>query len=71
MNELLVLGIVSLFFIPFVTGTLAIIFGGIALHRASTNPNKQGRGLAIAGLVTGIVGFVGGLAIFLLALAML
>jgi hypothetical protein len=57
----LVLGIVSLFVFPFIAGPLAIIFGGIALKRAESNPNKEGRGLAIAGLVCGIVGTVGGL----------
>ena len=57
----LVLGIVSLFVFPFVAGPLSIIFGGIALKRANSNPNKEGRGMAIAGLVCGIVGTVGGL----------
>lgn len=61
----LVLGIVSLFVIPFIAGPLAIIFGGIALKRAENNPNKEGRGLAIAGLVCGIVGTVGGLILLL------
>jgi len=57
----LVLGIVSLFIFPFIAGPLAIIFGGIAMKRANSNPNKEGRGLAIAGFVCGIIGTVGGL----------
>ncbi len=62
----LVLGILSLFIFPFVCGPLAIIFGGIALKRASNNPNKEGRGLALAGLIIGIIGTAGGLLLFLL-----
>lgn len=62
----LVLGIISLFLFPFIAGPLAIIFGGIAMSRASKNPNQEGKGLAIAGLITGIVGTLGGLLILLL-----
>lgn len=64
----LVLGILSLFILPFVCGPLAIIFGGIALKRADSNPNKEGRGLAMAGLITGIIGTAGGLVLLLLAI---
>lgn len=62
----LVLGILSLFIFPFVCGPLAIIFGGIALKRANNNPNNEGRGLALAGLITGIIGTAGGLLFLLL-----
>jgi hypothetical protein len=31
------------------------------------NPNKEGRGLALAGLITGIIGTAGGLLLLLLA----
>jgi hypothetical protein len=62
----LVLGIVSLFFFPFIAGPLAIIFGGMALKRANANPNQEGRGLAVAGLVCGIIGTLGGLVVLLL-----
>lgn len=62
----LVLGIVSLFFFPFITGTLGVVFGGIALKRANNNPNKEGRGMALAGLICGIVGLAGGLVILFL-----
>jgi len=57
----LVLGVLSLF-IPLVA-PLALIFGIIALKRANSNPNKKGFGLAIAGLVSGIVG----IAVFLIS----
>jgi hypothetical protein len=34
---------------------LAIIFGGIALSQMNKDPNLQGRGMALAGLVMGII----------------
>ena len=49
----MVLGIVSLI-VPFVglaTGPLAVIFAGVQLRR-----HAPGRGMSIAGLVTGIIG---------------
>jgi hypothetical protein len=36
---------------------LAIIFGGVAINQTGKNPNLSGRGMAIAGLILGIVGF--------------
>lgn len=35
---------------------LALIFGGIGLNQASKNPDGAGRGMAIAGLVCGVIG---------------
>lgn len=46
----LVLGILSLIVFPIITGTLGIIFGGIA----KKNGNKSGN--ATAGIVCGIIG---------------
>lgn len=48
----LVLGILSFFLFPLVTGILAIVFGGIAKSRGSRSP------MATAGLVCGILGIV-------------
>lgn len=48
----LVLGILALF-LP-ILGILAVIFGGIGISKA--NQGASGKGLAIAGLVLGIVG---------------
>jgi hypothetical protein len=52
----LVLGITSLLLFPIATGTLAIIFGVIALKRIKANPSLEGRKMALAGLICGIVG---------------
>lgn len=46
----LVLGIVSLFCLPVVTGVLAAIFGGVAKSKGNTS------GMATAGIVLGIIG---------------
>ena len=59
----MVLGIVSLV-IPFVgllTAILAIIFGAV-----SRSHNEGGRGMAIAGIVCGIIALVGGIVIIIL-----
>ncbi len=49
----LVLGIVGIF-INFLS-ILAIIFGAIAMGQTGRNPNLKGRGMAVAGLVLGII----------------
>jgi hypothetical protein len=41
------------------TGIPAIICGHISLLKVSRNPNLQGKGMAIAGLVLGYVGTIG------------
>jgi hypothetical protein len=43
--------------IPFITGVLAIIFGIVGIKKSS-DPQRGGRGLAIAGLVLGLVSIV-------------
>jgi hypothetical protein len=48
----LVCGIVGLFFLSFVLGPLAIIFGALALRQKTAN---GGAGMAKAGLVLGII----------------
>lgn len=53
----LVLGIIAIplcFFV--VPSLLAVVFGGIGLNRANTDPQVGGRGKAIAGLVLGLIG---------------
>jgi hypothetical protein len=57
----MVLGILSLVFCWFTyigvpVGILAIIFGGIAMSQTGRDPTLGGRGMAIAGLVCGIIG---------------
>ena len=51
----LVLGILG-FFLGFLS-ILAIIFGGVALNQIGKDPTLGGKGMAIAGLVLGIVMF--------------
>jgi thiol:disulfide interchange protein len=52
----LVLGITSLLILPIFTGILGIVFGAIALKRIKANPNQEGRGMALAGLICGLIG---------------
>ncbi len=62
----LVLGIVGLVACClWVPQLLAVIFGAIALSQLKSNPTQQGRGMAIAGLVMGMLSF----AIIILVLA--
>lgn len=49
----LVCGIVGLFIFSFILGPLAIIFGGVGLHRA--NRGAGHRGMSWTGLVLGII----------------
>ncbi|MBE6923823.1 MAG: hypothetical protein E7466_01095 [Ruminococcaceae bacterium] len=49
----LVLGIISIFLFPIITGTLAIIFAGVAKSKGNTHK------MTTAGLVTGIIGVAG------------
>ena len=52
----LILGIISLLLSPL--SILAIIFGGVGIGQTGPNSNYKGRGMAIAGLVLGIVAIV-------------
>jgi uncharacterized membrane protein YvbJ len=49
----LVLGIIG--FIFNFLSILAIIFGAVAMNQTSKNPNLKGRGMAVTGLVLGII----------------
>lgn len=60
----IVCGILSLvfFWVPlvgFLLGIIAIIFGAVAIRQIGREPNLGGRGMAVAGLVCGIVGVAG------------
>ena len=49
-------GIAGLFVLEFILGPLAIIFGGVALARANRGAGR--RGMALAGLILGIIDVV-------------
>jgi hypothetical protein len=64
----LVLGILG--FMTGITAVLAIIFGAVALGQIAKDPGLDGKGMAIAGLVMGIVVVVGWLLVFLFVFAL-
>lgn len=47
-----------LFFLSFVLGLLGIVFGAIGWRRVRREPHRGGKGLSIAGLILGLIGFV-------------
>ena len=51
----LVLSLVGLIIFGLICGIMAISMSTVALNRIKANPNLKGRGLAIAGLVIGII----------------
>ena len=68
----LILGILSIFVGCFLggipLGALAVVTGAIGLNNEKKDPSKYGgRGLAIAGIVTGVVGFF--ISVFIILLA--
>ncbi len=51
-----VLGLVSILFLGFITGILAIIFSALGLQKINREPELfSGKGLAVAGLILGII----------------
>jgi hypothetical protein len=63
-----VLGILGIFIGPLSIG--AIIFGALGISQTGKNPDIQGRGLAVAGLILGIVvvfGWILGIILLMLA----
>ena len=50
-------GVLGLFLLPFLFGTVAVVFSAIGLARIGKGKSK-GKGFAIAGLVLGIISFV-------------
>jgi hypothetical protein len=66
-----VLGILGLVFcfVPFfgwVLAILGIIFGAVGMNKA--NKVGRGKGLAVAGLICGVLGLLAGIGIFIAAL---
>jgi DNA-directed RNA polymerase subunit RPC12/RpoP len=59
-----VFSLVGLFPLIMIGSIVGIICSSVALHGMSKSTNKQGEGLATAGLVIGIVGFIGWSGIF-------
>lgn len=56
----MILSLVGLLCFGPVTGLLAVIFGGIALSGMSKTGDNRGRGMAVTGLVLGILDMVFG-----------
>ena len=55
----MICGILGLLVTPFLFASLGIIFGGIGLSKIKKNPEKyKGKGMAVTGLVTGIIAVV-------------
>jgi hypothetical protein len=55
----MICGILGLIVTPILFSTLGIVFGGIGISKIKKNPEKyKGKGMAVAGLVTGIIGVV-------------
>jgi hypothetical protein len=61
----LVCGIISLFILGPILGVVAIVLGVMARKEIEGDPNLEGAGLALAGIITGAIGAV--LAIVLIA----
>ena len=52
----MVMGICGLVVCPLILSVPAIVFGAIGMKEVDREPGLNGKGMAIAGLVTGIVG---------------
>jgi len=64
-----ILSLVGLFIFGFILGVLAIIFSAIGLGKIKKDPAKwKGKGMAIAGLIIGIVDIIGWLIVIALIL---
>jgi len=64
----LVLGIIAPItcYLGIIFGTIAVIFGHLSLRKIKNNPTLEGKGLAIAGLVTGYIGIAISLFFFIM-----
>lgn len=60
----MVMGIISIFLFPLITGSLGIIFGGVAKSKGNRS------GVATAGIVCGIIGVVGKLLMWAFAISL-
>lgn len=61
----LVCGIISLILFGIILGVVAVVLGTMARKEIAADPNLEGDGLALAGIITGAIGAV--LAVVLLA----
>jgi hypothetical protein len=50
-----------MFLLPIICSTLAIVFGALGMRDVNRDPSLGGRGMSIAGLVTGIIGLTFGI----------
>jgi hypothetical protein len=69
----MILGIVGLVVTWFTAGVpsiLAVIFGHVSLNQIRHDPSRGGRGMGIAGLVTGYIGIAGGLWVLIVFLGL-
>ncbi len=67
-----VASIVGIFFAGLILGVVGVVFSVIALKRIKKDPTaREGRKLAIAGLVLGIIAFVAWVALLLIVLLLL
>jgi len=65
-----VTGLVSIFIFGIILGILGIVFSSLALKRIKREPDtRSGKGLAIAGLILGLVGVIGALIFVLIAVS--
>ena len=62
----LVCGIISLIIFGIILGVVAVVLGIMARKEIAADPNLEGDGMALAGIITGAIGAV--LAVVLLAL---
>ena len=66
----LVLGVLSVpLFVMVVPAILAIVFGAISRRNVASDENKTGAGMAIAGLVLGILSLIGAVVFYVAAIA--
>ena len=66
----MVMGICGLVICPLILSIPAIVFGAIAMRDIDRNPERlDGKGMAIAGLVTGIVGTTLSVILIIVAIA--
>ena len=61
----LVCGIISLILFGIILGVVAVVLGTMARKEIAADPNLEGDGLALAGIITGAIGAV--LAVVLIA----
>jgi hypothetical protein len=67
----LICSIVGLFGFGLIMGVLAVVFGFMAISRINDEPRfYSGKGLAIAGIIIGVISFFGALLVILVVMSM-